>query len=554
MSFNKIVSLTKIFLKNSFQNTKLNTKTKNNKIANTVLYMFLFIYIASIVGAFSYKIISDLVAIKQEAVFLGLFFFIIAAFIMFQSIFSCMNVFYFSKDIEFVLPLPLSAKEILIAKFNVILITEYIMELMIGIVPLAIYGILTGAGILYYITAIIFLIIFPILPLLLISFLVMLVMCFGKLTKKKDSFQVIATIIIIVFAMGISMLSSNTSEITDEQMMQNILNANGMVTIIQDYFITLKPTINALTTNNIITILLETTKVIGITFVAYLIFILLGQKLYFKGAIGNLVGGKTKTNKKINIERAYNQKKVGNSYVKKELKILFRNPTFFTQCVLPPILMPILFIGIFLFAGNNDAEAQLDLNSIFSSNIYSTITVCVLIGVTQFFNMMIYISATAISRDGGNAIFTKYIPISLYKQFIYKAMPNVILSAVTVFTVLAMYFYIIPQTSIIFLIAVFIISVILNIIHSYIGLIVDLKRPKLEWDTEYAVVKQNMNLVFPMGFALITIGIIALLGVLLYRLDYKITLLILFVLFGGMAYIIDRYVYKNQVSLFKKII
>lgn len=289
MNFKKISSLTKVFLKNSFQNTQTASNKKSSKVGNTILYLFVFIYLGTIIGFFSYNIISGLVQIHQEEVFLGLFFLIVAAFIAFQGIFSCINVFYFSKDIEFVLPLPVSAKEILISKFNAILITEYMMELIIGVVPLIIYGVLTSAGILYYITAAIFLLIFPILPLLLVSIIVTIIMSFAKLTKKRDTFQLIATIIIIVAAVIVSTATSNTEEITDEQMIQSIMQANGMVTMVEDYFITLRPAINALTSTSVVTALIETLKVVAVTLVSYIVFILIGQKLYFKGAIGNLI-------------------------------------------------------------------------------------------------------------------------------------------------------------------------------------------------------------------------------------------------------------------------
>lgn len=289
MNFKKISSLTKVFLKNSFQNTQTASNKKSSKIANTVLYIFVFIYLGAIMGFVSYNMISGLVQINQEEIFLGLFFLAIAAFIVFQGIFSCINVFYFSKDIEFVLPLPVSAKEILISKFNAILLTEYILELIIGVVPLIIYGILTSAGILYYFMSAIFLLLFPILPLLLVSIIVTIIMSFAKLTKKRDAFQLIATIIVIVIAIAVSTATSSTEEVTDEQMVQNLLQANGMLTMVEDYFITLRPSINALTATSIIPALIETLKVAAITLVSYIIFILIGQKLYFKGAIGNLV-------------------------------------------------------------------------------------------------------------------------------------------------------------------------------------------------------------------------------------------------------------------------
>ncbi len=97
--------------------------------------------------------------------------------------------------------------------------------------------------------------------------------------------------------------------------------------------------------------------------------------------------------------------------------------------------MPVLMICIFFFAGNSE-QTKVELSSVLNGNIYNTITVCVLIGIIQFFNMSIYVSATAVSRDGLNATFIKYVPVSLYKQFIYKAMPNMILSAVPILIVL----------------------------------------------------------------------------------------------------------------------
>ena len=62
---------------------------------------------------------------------------------------------------------------------------------------------------------------------------------------------------------------------------------------------------------------------------------------------------------------------------------------------------------------------------------------CIILCVIQFFSMFIYISITAISREGENAVFMKYIPVSLYKQYIYKCIPNIIMNVVTIVICLA---------------------------------------------------------------------------------------------------------------------
>lgn len=553
MNLTKIAALTKIFLKSSFQNSKiLHTNNKKSKNGMKILYFLLFLYVAGVIGGICYGIISGLIQIQQETVFLGLFFVATAFLFIFQSIFSCMNVFYFSKDIEYVLPWPLSPKEILAAKFNVVLVTEYMMELVIGVIPLMLYGVLTGASVLYYIASIIVLIMFPILPILISAFFVMLIMSFAKLTKKRDSFQFFATILILVIVFGIQILAGNNQqEMTQEQMIQMLAQKNSLVTMFQNYFITILPTINALTNTNLLMVIGEILKIVGTTLIGYAVFILLGQKLYFKGVIGNLVGGKTKK-KKVNVQREYRRQKIGISYVKKEVKTLIRNPIFFLQCAMPPILMPILFSIIFFFSTGAEVKVQLTTNITMTN---SSVTIFIVLAIMQFFSMMTYItSATAISRDGLNATFAKYIPVPLYKQFRYKVIPNIILNSIATLIIEGVIYYLFPELSIVFLLAILVIQISINTILSYLSLLIDLKRPKLEWSTEYAVVKQNMNLAFPMIFGLIGILIMVVLAIILANMNWAITLVILFIVFTTIAVGLDQYVKKHQVTLFKKII
>ncbi|MFR5190508.1 MAG: putative ABC transporter permease subunit, partial [Clostridia bacterium] len=196
MKMNKVITLTKVFLKNSFQNYRMDTKQKTHKkkTGMLIIYIFAFCYLAAVIGFISFGMINSMMQIQQEAIFLGIFLLAIAFLLLLQSIFSCMNMFYFSKDVEFVLPLPVKPIEILMAKFNSMLITEYIVELAMGIIPFLLYGILTGANAFYYIMAVMVLLVFPIFPMLIASLLVMIVMSFAKFTKKKDTFQLIAMI------------------------------------------------------------------------------------------------------------------------------------------------------------------------------------------------------------------------------------------------------------------------------------------------------------------------------------------------------------------------
>lgn len=505
----KVWSLTKVFLKNSFQNTskeKLNTNSKKGKIGKAILYVILAIYLAGVFGFMSFGILQNLMMVNQEVSFIGIIFLAIAFLMIMQSVISGMNILYFSKDVEYVLPLPLKPREILMAKFNTILITEYISELVLGIVPLLLYGILTGASYYYYILSIIVLIIFPIFPILIGLLLIMIMMGFAKKTKNRERFQTIVTLAIIIFAVAVSFASSGSNQMSEEQVTQILLKTNGMVEMLEDYFITLGPTIRTLSSASILDSLIELGKVVAITAVSYVAFVLLGQKLYFRGAIGNSVGNTKK--EKIKEEKGtYKKHLIGITYVKKEMKILFRNPIFFMQCVLPSILMPILMFGISAMGITSAPTEELDqILKIAKQGAYTSIGSGICLAIIQFFSMMLATSVTAISRDGLNATFMKYIPIPLYTQLKYKGVPNVIFYGIeAILTIIV--FWIVTRASVIYLITIFACAMLIGCFNSYIMILVDLKKPKLEWDTEYAVVKQNINIMWTAVLGIVEVRI-----------------------------------------------
>ena len=191
-----IINLTKIFSKNSFQNPYFIDK-KTNKINKKSIFVWLMIIVMVAIAYLSFSIMSELVKIGQPVIFLNALFLILATIIMFQVILACTNVYFFSKDLELILPLPIKERDLLIAKLNSLIINTYFLELIFALFPLLIYGIFTYAGILYYIYSIILLIIFPILLTIIVSIIMMFLMKISKFVKNKDIFQIIITLIFV---------------------------------------------------------------------------------------------------------------------------------------------------------------------------------------------------------------------------------------------------------------------------------------------------------------------------------------------------------------------
>jgi ABC-2 type transport system permease protein len=547
--------LTKIFLKSSVQKiTEQNgiSDVRKKSKAQITLYVLLFAYLIGVMWFLSTKMINVLKEIEAQAVFIDLVFMMVFFLNILQAVFSSINLLYFSKDTDSILTLPLKPYQIILARTNVMLILEIAVNMLIGLVPLVIYGIKLNCNALYYISVVIGLILLPVLPVIIISLISMVIMSFSKITKNKNKFQLFTTLImlalVVAFSIAITKIDSET--MTDEQMAQTLTSAGGFTQMLKTYFPTFGFLSDSVHSNNILTILLETVKTVLVTFAGVIIYLLCAQKLYFKGLIGSLYSGeKTKKGKiKINAKSG----KLGFTYVLKELKILVRNPVYLVQCVLPALIFPLLFIGlIFILPEEETSGITNALSMMLEFN--KPLILMGLVAAMQFFAMFIYVSITAISREGKNATFIKYIPVPLYKQYIYKIIPNILMNIFSTVIVLGIVRYLLP-IPITDLIIVFAVSILMNISLSTLCLIMDLKRPKLQWNTEYAVVKQNMNLVFPMIFGTINIGIIIFVNTTLKMYSAYIQLAIITLIYILLNIFVYIYLYKKQYELAKKII
>lgn len=230
------------------------------------------------------------------------------------------------------------------------------------------------------------------------------------------------------------------------------------------------------------------------------------------------------------------------------MKLLLKNPIYLMQCVLPAVLMPVI-MGIYILSA---ISLENTTNVIEEISEFNTTVACTILGIMHFFSMMIYIAVTAISRDGQSAKFMKYIPVPLYKQIRYKIIPSVVINIISILMCggAAVYLY---RNNILEIVIISMIATILSVIESYAMIIIDLKKPKLEWDTEYAVVKQNINMIFQIIFVLIVLGGIVYLAQVLETLNVWFSLLIIFAIFSMVVVIIDKIIKKNENKLFKKI-
>lgn len=542
--------LTKILLKNSLNKNANKDKLTFKAIVAKLLMFVAIAYIGGVVAFLSKELIEVLKVANQPEVFISLCLLstIIIAFI--QSILSSLNVLYFSKDIEFLLPLPINSLKIVLAKFNVMLVSEYIVELLTFAIPFLVYGITFQVSIIFYIMSILVFLFLPIIPILLGTILTVILMRFTSFVKNKDFVQYITVFLTFAIIIAIQIYSINTTELTDFMIANKLIQINGLTDIFADYFIILKHGINAITEIENRLAFSNILYLIGESVTAYLLVSILLSTTYINSATNVVSGNRKKTKTDFKKIKKNSTRK---AYIDKELKILFRNPVFFLNSVLPVLIIPIIMLIPFIsefYSSSETASNQAVLSAV-GENIENTVGFAICICIINFLYMFNYVSVTSISREGESVVFMKYIPIELYKQCRYKAIPAFILNFIPLFFIVIGMNLLFSKISISFTLEVFIVGLLCNLFISYAEVLIDILKPKIHWTSEYTVVKQNMNMLWSTIFILIVSIII--LGICSFFENVHVVALLISSILILTTIFYDNFVKLYSTNIFKKI-
>lgn len=530
-----IKDLTKIFLKSAYQDVNIiNKETK--KINKKSVFVWLILIVSLALFYISNEIIKALVSSGYPEVFLSIYFLVLAIFIMFQTILVCTNIFYFSKDIELILPFPIKPVNLLIAKFNTLICTLYVSEAIFGIIPICIYGILTHSTLLFYIYAVLIFIFFPVFLALVLSIIMMFVMKISKFIKNKETFQTIITLLLVtsIFIVEYNVINNIFIQNKEIEIVENnfqiadkLIEFNNRIETSNKFFLVINPAVKVLKNSNLQNIF-EIIKIILIDFITFIIFIFIGKKTYLKDILKNTAYLIKTSNKGINLYKKCKKNIIFKAYIKKEFKNLFRNSMVFMQCVYPMIisLITVIIISIILLPKLNEILNNPDIKQLIGNLEFDLSIVYIILSGIQVLFMISPASLTSISRDGKNAGFMKYIPISYFRQILYKGLPQIFINSISVIIIIGILYYAFPSIGIVNVLLVFISSMILNVLNSYSMIIVDLLNPKLEWDSEYEILKQNNNRYFQYAFTVIIILILVYLNKVLEGINLNLSIII----------------------------
>ena len=405
---------------------------------------------------------------------------------IFFSIFTIPALYYFSKDIPLLLPLPFRSWEIVLAKFLTALVYEYIIVGVIFIPMNIAYVIAVGFSFSWFITFLLAAITLPIIPVAYGSIAVIILMRFAPFFGNKERFNLIAGVFALLFAVGINVFSQSFTSIDTTTILSDI--SQLQIPLVANIFFIYSNWI-ALSAGGAIQYL-----VLYVVYVAALValFLFLASKLYFKSV---LTVTDTQS-KKQELSGAQMKKKTQSSsvfiaYVKKEIRAITRSSVYLLNLPLSSFVLPLVML-IPLFGGDQFGELvgfvkELDFTSPVALNviiIIGAMSGILLGGINN-------ISITSVVREGSGFFITKMLPIAYETQLLAKAIPGIIVGVIAEVMLILIFtiFFQLPFIAIILLcLYSFLGIVFINMADIFIGSI----KPKLDWSTEAEAVKQSM--------------------------------------------------------------
>lgn len=490
---NKFFVLTSVLLKNSSVFQKTGNKRRNLGLLVVVIALLPMMVTTTLLLMKGYDVLK---AVNLEGVILASLLSAACISMIVFGILYVISIYYFSDDIIQLITLPIRPPVILASKFVIVTIYQYALEALILLPCIIAFGIKIGSAAFWIYSIVVFLAL-PALPTVICSVISLLLMAFGKFFRNKDRVKFITGFLAIVAAVGIN-VAIQAMGVNSASGSNPLLSNSGLMKQAAMAFPTNFIAVNAMMNPSALQGLLLLVLFLLISAVAVALFLLLGNGLYLSGVIGltqSTVSGKRISNEQF---ENYSKKRSGVlALAMKDWRILYRTPSYFLNCILSAIIFPPLMIVIFGFSAKSLPPMQ-------ASPLVISIGV-IIVGFLCIMNMA---SPTAVSREGKDSYFSKFIPVPYRLQVISKLLPGLFLSfvALVITLVLTVFLFKIEPFA---LIAIFVISLISIAAFNMLGLFVDILFPKLDWDDETAAVKRNMNVGIQMIVMIVVLALFA---------------------------------------------
>lgn len=454
---------------------------KNNKLS-ILLPLFISGYLMYMIWNLSNSLFEKLSPLNLSYLLLSLFVLSISIMTFIEGIYKSGPLVFNCKDDQLLLSLPIKRSTVLFVR----IFKFYLFELLFNslfLLPIMVSYISWDSNLswTYFLTSFIMLLLLPIIPIVLSCILGFTTSSLSSKFKYKNAAQIIISMCVLV---GVLALSFNMDGIL-EYIIKNSSNINELVTKI--YY---PAGIYAKLVNDFSIVDLLIFVMVHVCVFAISIVIL--SKFYFK--INTRLKSVSSTSKRVSIDSlTIKSKSVTRSLVKKEMSTFFKTPVFIINAGFSLVLF---LIAVIVIALKHDTImplliAQLSALDLKEEIIMNNIPIIILI-LISFASYMTSITNSIISLEGRNITILKSLPIKTKTILIGKILACLKITTPVLF-IGDIILFIVLKISVIDSLLLLILSILIPLVSHFIGLIVNLKYPNLNWENSAEVVKQSTS-------------------------------------------------------------
>lgn len=497
---NSYITLTKTFIASISMSPP---QDKRRKVMIVILSLFgifgVLLPVAIAVGVLLNLMTKTLLPIDCESLGIQLMFHIICLFTVVFGINVIFNELYFSNDIEFLLPWPLKAYQIVASKFTAAYYNENMMQFVLVLACIIGFGTGSGMGITHWILSIIGVITLPILPLCYCGILAMLIMGFTHFIKSKDMIQKFSVALLFIMVIALVCSIGFLQDMDIDTYVETLASGNQTFFNVMNIAFPNVPLFVKTFYDGSIPALFA---YIAVNAFAIAAMLFLSEFLYFRGVIGLTASDNRKSENSIDkVVANCKQRSPFFSYFIKEVKILVRTPVFFTNCIAINFLWPIFVYAMLKIRSYKISILELQHLYEHRDLRIQLFFLLGIVGISVIVAAVNSLSSNAISREGKHFSFMKYIPVPYFTQWNAKAFIGIIfpLAGVNIYFIPVCILLKLPVIHTLFYIFLSVLSVCFI---SYMGIYIDSIQPKLIWDDEMSALRENYNTFFAMAIAI----------------------------------------------------
>lgn len=480
----KLLSLLKATMSQDMSLFRIKARNES-RARKIVLPIVLALLVMFSVGSYVAILAEELAPSYLTYIVLTIFIMVTSLLTIIEGVYKSQGILFEARDNELLFSLPITQSKIFFIRIFKLITFQFLYNSLFMLPAIIVYAIYEKTNVSFYLISTVMLVLLPIIPTILGCIFGYIIKGLSAKFKARNIMQVLFTSLILL---GIFYVSFNM-----QGMVANIVqNANSIQEIITKIYYPAGLYINLIQNFNI----LDLVTLLAINIVPAFVFVYVASIFYFK--INSKLGEKGNGNKKVGVakttEKTYRVRTQLSGLIHKEMKRFFSSPVFMVNAGFGMVLMIAVTFALSInFDGMINSMMQgMETEIPIPIGEIKNMMPKVFYGFVIFISCMTSMTSSMISLEGKSFNITKSLPVETEKILLSKVLTSNILS-IPIFLICDVIFFIAFKVAIIDIVFILLASIVMPTLTALIGILMNLKYPKMNATSDTEVVKQSMS-------------------------------------------------------------